>query len=367
MATRKKGGWQLRLPPGRTIHIVRFRHGGKRIDRSTGCSDPSQAAIEAARIYGDVVSGRQVARVAVSADLETAMSSWLADYEMSHTEGTSEVVTGYVSAQFLPFFGSFERFTAPTYGDFMRRRIQQVTRSTLRKELSALRMFVAWANENGMQLPPVPGLPKHGHPGKRSKNARKRAATILTPAEIHRLLVAMPERSPRNGTLVRPFFELLWETALRPFSTVAKIEAPVHYKQGSPTLFIAREIDKSRYERTIPLTDEARSILDRYCPQGGLVFPDVEKDNARESLGAACRVAGFEDRKLTIYDFRHSRISYLANSGAPLAGVAFLVGHRHVSTTALYVTTNAQAAEAALAIVARPPRKSRAGGRSGGR
>src|SRR5215469_10556971 len=134
MATRAHGGWQLRLPEGRTIYIVRFRHAGQRIDRSTGKSDPSEAAIEAARIYADVVSGRRASRVAVSADLEKAFATWLAEYEMSHSPGTAETVTMYVESHLLPFFGSFERFMAPSYADYMRTRIGQVTRSTLRKE-----------------------------------------------------------------------------------------------------------------------------------------------------------------------------------------------------------------------------------------
>jgi site-specific recombinase XerD len=52
---------------------------------------------------------------------------------------------------------------------------------------------------------------------------------------------------------------------------------------------------------------------------------------------------------VSVYDFKHSRISIDANSGAPLAGVAHLVGHKHISTTALYVQTGEAAARAALA------------------
>jgi site-specific recombinase XerD len=52
---------------------------------------------------------------------------------------------------------------------------------------------------------------------------------------------------------------------------------------------------------------------------------------------------------VSVYDFKHSRISIDANSGAPLAGVAHLVGHKHISTTALYVQTGEAAAQAALA------------------
>lgn len=277
------------------------------------------------------------------------MASWLADYELAHTAGTAANAEGYAKG-FLEFFTGFDRLTPPGYAEYMRRRIGQVSRSTLRKELSALRMFVAWAGaERGIRLPPVPGLPKRGHAGTRARNARRREATILRPDEVRRLLEALPERGPRSGAWVRPFFVLMWETGLRPYSTIARLEAPLHYRPLSATLFIAREIDKAHYERTLPLTEAARRALDLVAPpEGGLLFPHVDRDAMRESLAAAARRAGLNDRPLSVYDFRHSRISYLANSGAPLAGVAFLAGHLHISTTARYVTASQQAAEVAL-------------------
>lgn len=64
MATRTQGGWTIRIPKGegRTVYLVRFRHAGKRVELSTGKSDPREAAVEAARIYADTVSGRRTAR-----------------------------------------------------------------------------------------------------------------------------------------------------------------------------------------------------------------------------------------------------------------------------------------------------------------
>lgn len=302
------------------------------------------------------MSGRQSARSAVSTDLDKAFAAWLADYEMNHTPGTAETVTDYVRAHFVPFFRSFDRFTPLSYGEYMRQRIQKVTRASLRKELSALRQFRAWCEEQGVTgLAPIPSLPKAGHPGKRAKNARRRMATILSPAEIARILLAMPERSRRTGAFVRPFFDVLWETGLRPYSTVLKLEAPLHYKRGGSTLFISREIDKARYEREIPITAEAQAALERVCPKSGTgkLFEVDTPENMEDSLAAAVAAAGI-DKPISIYDFRHSRISYLANSGAPLAGVARLVGHKHVSTTALYVQANNAAAQAALDMVAKP-------------
>lgn len=354
----RTGGWSIRIPQGvnRTIYVVRFRHEGRRVTQSTGKSDPREAEVEAAKIYAETVSGRKVER-AVHVDLSKAFLSWLTSYGATHSAGTFSTVSMYVEAHLLPFFQTFERFTPATIGDYTRKRIAEVTRSTLRKELSALRQFFAWCVEHGTQgLPPVPALPKAGHPGVRAKNARKAKATVLTVEEMSRLLAAMPDRSRRTGEWVRPFFTLLWETGLRE-STLLRLRSPEHYAPvpkgtAEASLFISRDIDKTRHEREVPLTPAARAALDQVCPKvPGLIFEGMDRLTLRDSLKAAARAVGF-NRPLSPYDIRHSRASLLANSGAPLAGVAHLLGHRHLSTTSLYVQTSRQAASAALNALA---------------
>ena len=271
----------------------------------------------------------------------------------------------YVEAHFLKHFSGFDAFTPRSYSDYMYKRIQCVTRSTLRKELSALRMFVGWCAEHGTALPAVPGLPKAGHPGKRAKNARKAQATILSKAEVKRVLMAMPERSRRTGDWVRPFFTVLWETGLRE-STLLRLEVGKHYKRGASRLFVTRDIDKAHFERRVPLTAAAQAALRRVCPASGFIFAGVKQENLRESVEAAVPRRGTRQAR---QPQRPEALPHLAarEQRCPLAGVAHLVGHKHISTTALYVTTNEDAAIAALAKVERAPRPSRRiGGHSGG-
>ena len=85
-------GWRLRLAPGHTTFTVRFRHKGKRVERSTGKSDRKEAAREAAQIYAETVAARTAARP-ISAELDKTVASFLADYEMAHARGTFETVT----------------------------------------------------------------------------------------------------------------------------------------------------------------------------------------------------------------------------------------------------------------------------------
>lgn len=343
-------GWKLAQSHPTAPHRVRFTHGGARIDRSTGTSDEGEASKIAAQIYAEVISGRRVGVIGATQNLVDDAAKFCTDYGLAHDPKTTENMEGYLGVQIIPFFKSLDRFTIANYNDFIRARLQKITRSTVRKEISAIRQFREWCIEHGIQgLEPVPSIPKKGHAGTRAKNARKRKATILSPEEIARLLVAMPERSKRTGAFVRPFFTVLWETGLRPYSTVMQLEAPLHYERGQADLFVAREIDKNKYERRVPLTAAAREALDRVCPEHGKLFDMESEKNMRDSLRAAMGHAGIT-KPFSIYDFRHSRISYLANSGAPLPGVALLAGHLHVSTTALYVQANTEAAVEALAI-----------------
>ena len=70
------------------------------------------------------------------------MAAWLADYSLSHTPETTAGAEGYAPG-FIDFFRGFDRLTGAGYADYMRQRIGKVSRSTLRKELSALRMFTS--------------------------------------------------------------------------------------------------------------------------------------------------------------------------------------------------------------------------------
>ncbi|HZU83889.1 MAG TPA: tyrosine-type recombinase/integrase [Polyangiaceae bacterium] len=335
---------------------MRFQHEGRTVERSTGERDRGPATEAAARIYAEVTLGVVAAAPAASTDFADTLGAWIAAYEIGHAADTSKVVEGYARG-FVDYFRSIDRMTEAGFAAYMRERIGKVTRVTLRKELSALRQFRDWlAAERGVRLPSVPSVPKSGHAGTRAKNARRRKATVLTPREVARILAKLPVRGPRNGVAIRAFVTVCWETALRPYATVARLETTLHYRKGSHTLFVAREVDKIGNERHVPLSAAARAALDSVCPESGPLFPGVDKDAMREALTTAVRAAGI-DKPVSIYDLRHSRLSMLANAGGPLPGVSLLAGHKHLSTTSIYVQASADAARAALGAVA--PRRRR--------
>jgi integrase len=370
-------GWSLRLPPGknRSVLVVRFRHNGRRITKSTGHSDRELASREAARVYAEVVSGRKVART-VSKDLASAVSDFLAAFAKTNSAEWAGTVGLYWRAHLLPFFSTLENFTPASYEDYIGERLQCVSRSSVKHELSALRVFREWAGKRGLELPPVPSLARSGDVGTRHKQARKRKATILSPAQVRRLLMAMPVKS-KQERWCRPLFTLLWETGLRP-TTLLQLETPLHYAHGNPSLFVTREIDKEAFERSLPLTPAARKALDQVCPEDPnsvpqKLFPGFKKGTLRKMLELAVDKAGLGALDVSPYDFRHSRITGLANSpDVPLTGVSYLAGHSRVSTTALYIQGSRAAAERALAAFGersgeRRPKQAPSGGSKSGR
>ena len=79
------------------------------------------------------------------------------------------------------------------------------------------------------------------------------------------------------------------------------------------------EGDKARFGRTVPLSDVARNVLEKFCPEAGLIFGAHCFD--KHLKHAAAMVLGPEVAKsFASYDFRHGRANHLVDRGAPLTG-----------------------------------------------
>lgn len=332
---RRAEGWALRRPDPEGPFYVRFTHQGRQREYSTGTRDSSEAAQRAAEKYAEIVLGRRAAR-RVDGELDKLVADFLDEYGKNHAPGTVDNAEDYFRAHIIPHFRELSRVTEANVHSYARNRLAQVTRVTVRKELSALRQFVTWAE----LVVPVPGLPKHGFPGKRAVNARKHKAKILSESQVESILGEMPRSGERKSHLVRPFFRVFWETALRPI-TIFRLRAPLHYHKGANALLITRDIDKAFDERDLPLSVKAREELDEVCPTEGIIFPSFD---LREPFAKACRLAGVQGA--SVYDLRHSRLTLWANRpGVPLPGVSYAAGHKSLATTARYVQGQREAAE----------------------
>lgn len=327
---RRAQGWTLRKI-GQTYY-VRFSHERRQRELSCGTGDRGEATKVAATRYAETISGRRAARE-VAGDIIERIAAWLVEYRKDHAPKTADMAEMYARAHWLPYFGDLAHLTTESVEDYTRERLTRATRVTVRKELSALRKFAGWARL-GID---VPGLPKHGHPGKRHPHARKEAATVVDPAIVERLLRAMPERN-KLGKPVRAFFRVLWETGLRQ-STVFGLTVPKHWKPGQTFLFITRDIDKAHAEGELDLTPKAIAALRRVAPEVGHIFPRL---SPREPLRDACIKVGLP--VIGPYDVRHSRFTLWANRpGVSLGGVMGAARHTSLATTARYVHAQREA------------------------
>ena len=225
-------------------------------------------------------------------------------------------------------------------------------RQTVQKELNALKRFLAWCVQQKIltRAPLVPSPPRRAL-GTPFEKRRRSKATPLTPAEATAIIDALPEWSTSKRWECFPVkarFRLAWETALRP-KTISQLSAPENFVRGSHVLVITDEIDKVRFGRELPLTERARDAIESVCPDHGVIFGDHDY---RDQLKKAARAILPPERAATFaaYDLRHARATQWAESGN-LVGVAYLLGHKQVTTTNKYARPNRMAAEKVLLTI----------------
>ena len=357
--SRRNEGWKVSRDARTGLYTLRFRHAGRRYHLSTGTADSDEAALNAAQLYAETVSGRRRSEDTSSPTvarrpLDGLGAEWLAQAGATLDETTSSQYGMYVERHWKPFFATLDRLTAPAIEDYKAQRLRQVRRGTLKKELSALRGFLRWCVERGLlaEAPDVASPPPKATGTPDTRKRHKLKPVEITEDEARAVIAHLPEwyDGPRatKPYPVRARFEVAWETGLRP-ATLEALRAPEDYRKGGAVLVIRDEADKARFGREVPLTDGARAALDRVCPDEGPIFGHHDY---RDTLRKAARAADLPAEKaehLSPYDFRHGRLTHLAEVAPNLPGIAYLAGHKHVSTTDRYVRRTRRAAEQVLA------------------
>jgi integrase len=222
-----------------------------------------------------------------------------------------------------------------------------VRATTVRKELSALRGFVVWAQEQRLiGACEVPTVPKRAT-GKPHTQRRRVAAPAMGPDEIEVLLAALPEwsTSPRVPPFpIRARFRVQYETGLRP-ALVSQLHVPTHYRKGAAHISITADLDKGRWVRRVPLSDAAREALDAVVPTRGTIFGHHDY---REHLTKAAAVAfGEGSERAELFagaHLRSARATHWLDAGAPITGVQYQLGQRRLETTARYARASERAA-----------------------
>lgn len=343
---RRAEGWRLHRDERHGYWYVRFRIDGKRHNISTGKKDRREAIEEAQRVYAEALAGRRAqARPRTQAALTNLWAEWIDSREGLIDELTAEEHERYASATIVPFFRSLDGITEARAEAYASWRLSSVSRSTVCKELSAVRVFVKWCKARGhiATLPHIPNPPTKAA----GKNPSPKIRVELTPDQIEVFIAALPVRTKRGKHPARAFARVMWETGLR-YSTLTGIRTPEDYRRGDEALQIRAEIDKARFGRRLPLSQAAREALDEACPDVGLIFGPMD---LRATFRAAAKAIGLPEREaqhLSHHDLRHARLTLWGGSSTDLRGMAYLAGHKHVTTTALYIHSGEEAARGVL-------------------
>ncbi len=349
---RPTAGWKLRAPkePGGN-YTVRFTHPktSERIERSTGKSDPREAAEQAALIYARALTiGAQPGkrRVDPFLTLDELFAMCLADMSKIRDVETVQVMT-LRAKRFVDFFGNdLMNVHRARMADYQRERLTKVERGTLRKEQSVLSVLLTWlVEQNVMTEENVPAWPHLDAKVLGTRSGAQRAKPVdLTPEQVKAFLLALPLWSKKSRHTGRPVpvrarFVFAYETGLRP-ATLDAIRVGTHWRRDAAELVITPDVDKSRYGRTVPLTELAIAALAwtvEACAlaDGELLFG---AHDYRERIKAAARAAGLpRAADVAAYDLRHGRAGHLVDESRDMRGAAFLIGHLRLTTTDRYL------------------------------
>ena len=283
--------------------------------------------------------------------LDELIATWLA------TDTTLAAATALVwetyGRHWLAHWQTMADITDVTAGDYRNKRLGKVVATTVRKELGALRRFLAWSHERGYlpRLVKVPGVPSRVT-GTPHHTRRRVEASDLSPAEVLAVIAALPEWSTSKRVevfAIRGRFRLQYETGLRP-STIDRIRVPLHWTPGAPALNITPEIDKTRNARSVPLSAAALDALEAAAarlPVSGLLFGS---HNYIEHVRAAAKVALTPAKAATFTGAhtRSARLTHWLEATGNIAGAQYLAGHLDTRSTSRYLRPSFRAASALL-------------------
>ncbi|MDX1626454.1 MAG: site-specific tyrosine recombinase XerD [Wenzhouxiangellaceae bacterium] len=209
--------------------------------------------------------------------------------------------------------------------------------ATIRRQVSALRRFVAWARREGL----VAGDPlKDLEPPRRPQ----RLPELLSEREVDALLTA-PDPDSALGARDRAILETLYASGMR-VSELAGLELPaLNLRQG-----LVRVTGKGGKDRLVPLGERAQATLKRYLdePRARWVAPtgsDAVFVTARghgmtrqaiwHRVRHHARSVGLPEG-ISPHKLRHSFATHMLDHGADLRVVQMLLGHADLGTTQIY-------------------------------
>lgn len=349
---RRPEGWKLRKRKGRP-YSARWSIDGKQVEIGLGTFDPAEAGRLAQSAYADAVRGagqrkRRPAATGEVPDTAEAGREWLANSVGTLKANTRDLYRVHLDALATAFPALLD-VTTGSVEAYQRARLSVIQAVTLRKELATLRGLLRYARTRGWLevVPEVRVLPRAK--GTRFAKRRRVAADDLSPAEVRKVIAALPKWSASRKVArfaVRARFVVAYETSLRP-SFLDILSVPEHYTKGSAHIRVPLEGDKAGQERRHPLTSKARKELDAIAPEAGLIFG---KHDYRLHVCRAAENALPPDKakRFTGAHLRSARCTHWLERTHNVAGVQRLMGHTQIATTTRYLRPSDRAAEAVI-------------------
>ncbi|RUM64318.1 MAG: integrase [Sulfurimonas sp.] len=195
--------------------------------------------------------------------------------------------------------------------------IARLNAKTISKNLSAIRSFVSYLNDNDMQVI------------LEAADSIKVAKTLPKPISHKYILQALDGAKLKEKLVV----VMLYTLGLR-ISELASL------KLEDISESWVRVVGKGNKERDVPLLESTKEIIDEYLSSFVTNKFLFEKNGEKLSENSLRYMVNkvFRDvsLKVTPHQLRHSYATVLLNAGAPIVDVSELLGHSSMATTQIY-------------------------------
>lgn len=334
MSVYKRGG----------VYWYEFWFKGRRVRETTRLTNKTAALRMEAVKKADLAQGRvQRECPAFEVFVNEEFLPWS---KVQHRKRNTHKRYGVSAKPLVKFFCGrmLDEITTADIEQFKVARLKQCSAAGVNRDLAALRFMLNFAVRQGyLRSNPFSGV-------KLLQEGPGQMRIVFPEEESQYLAHATP--------LLRDVAVLLLQTGMRP-QEVYSIRGENVNLQDS---FIFVPEGKSRFaRRTIPLTEDARAVLERRT-RHGFLFP--HRDDPSRPM-TACRSHDTVTRKLKfdfrLYDLRHTFGSRAAMAGVDLPTLKELMGHSHISLTMRYVHPTPQHKRDAIAKLSqfnRGPHKS---------
>jgi len=212
--------------------------------------------------------------------------------------------------------------------------------STVKKVRGCISRPYNWAiNSLGMSITsPTTGLVfKYNTPQSRSTPIR-----VISDDELERFF------SAARGTKYTNYYRLLYATGMRPSEALGLqitdiTDEYIQIRRGVTTRGLSN-LKTGNAVRDFPVTPEIRSILDdqiqyigRDTTRDQWLFPSASGQPAMNALRLSFnRITRRAGTTFTLYNFRHTFATHMAEAGVSAQALMLLMGHADISTTLKY-------------------------------